>query len=104
YVVAYKPVEHPCRADLNYFTLIDYWVENPHLGVAYLDETGLTDVKAYREFAQNHDWPSALFYARRALQRGANEEESRLMVLRASRILERQKEASGCSPTKGSIK
>lgn len=87
YVTAHKPSERPCRANLNYFTLIDYWVENPHLGVAYLDETGLTDVKAYREFAQNHDWANALFYARRALERGANEEESRLMVVRALRML-----------------
>ena len=37
-VVAYKPVERPCRADLNYFTMINYWSQNPHLGVAYLDD------------------------------------------------------------------
>jgi len=93
YVAAYKPVESPCRADLNYYTFIDDWVENPHLGMAYLDETGFTDVKAYRQFAENHDWNNALFYARRALERGANEGESRLMVLRALRILGRPNEA-----------
>jgi hypothetical protein len=93
YVAAYKPVESPCRADLNYYTFIDDWVENPYLGMAYLDETGFTDVKAYRQFAENHDWNNALFYARRALERGANEGESRLMVLRALRILGRPNEA-----------
>jgi hypothetical protein len=93
YVAAYKPVESPCRADLNYYTFMDDWVENPHLGIAYLDETGFTDVKAYRQFAENHDWNNALFYARRALERGANEGESRLMVLRTLRILGRPNEA-----------
>ncbi len=100
-VVACKPVERLCRADLNYFALIDYWVQNPHLGVAYLDETGLTDVKAYREFAQNHDWNHALFYARRALERGAHQEESRLMVIRALRMLGGPNEVSRHSRGKG---
>jgi hypothetical protein len=95
YVATYKPVESPCRADLNYYTFIDDWVENPHLGMAYLDETGFTDVKAYRQFAENRDWNNALFYALRALERGANEGESRLMVLRALRILGRPNEALG---------
>jgi hypothetical protein len=72
---------------------MDHWVENPHLGMAYLDETGLTDVKAYRQFAENHDWKNALFYARRALERGANKEESRLMILRALATLGRPDEA-----------
>jgi hypothetical protein len=94
-VVACKPVERPCRADLDYFTLINYWSQNPHLGMAYLDETGFTDVKAYRQFAENHDWNNALFYARRALEKGANEGESRLMVLRALRILGRPNDALG---------
>jgi len=93
HVVSHKPLESPCRTDLDYFTFMDSWVQNPHLGMAYLDATGLTDVKAYRQFAQNHDWHNALFYARRALERGANEEESRLMVVRALRILERPNEA-----------
>jgi hypothetical protein len=100
-VVACKPVERLCRADLNYFAFIDYWVQNPHLGLAYLDETGLTDVKAYREFAQNHDWNHALFYARRALERGANQEESRLMVIRALRMLGGPNEASRQSRGEG---
>jgi hypothetical protein len=95
YVVAYKPVGRACRADLNYSTFMDFWVQNPHLGMAYLDETGLTDVKAYREFAKNHDWQNALFYARRALERGASEEESRLMVVHALRMLGRRNEALG---------
>jgi hypothetical protein len=93
YVASYKPVESPCRADLDYYTFMDHWVENPHLGMAYLDETGLTDVKAYRQFAENHDWKNVLFYARRALERGANKEESRLMILRALATLGRPDEA-----------
>jgi hypothetical protein len=100
YVAEYKPVEGPCRADLNYYTFVDAWVENPHLGMAYLDVTGFTDVKAYRQFAENRDWNNALFYARRAIERGANEGESRLMVLRALRILGHPNDALGACADK----
>jgi hypothetical protein len=93
YIIAYKPVQSESRTNLDYSTLINYWVQNPQLGVAYLDTPGMTDVIAYRYFAQNHDWNNVLSHARRALQKGAKERESRLMCVRALLSLGRPNEA-----------
>jgi len=92
-VRAYRTPPGPWRADLDYFTLIDYWVQNPEVGVAYLDCGDLTDVKAYRYFARKERWEITLHHARRALQQGINEPESRLVTASALRSLRRPEEA-----------
>lgn len=92
-VRAYRTSPGPWRADLNYFRLIDYWVQNPEVGIAYLDCGDLTDVKAYRYFASKERWNTALHHARRAVQQGINEQESRLVAASALRNLRRPEEA-----------
>jgi len=53
----------------------------------------LTDVKAYRYFARKERWEITLHHARRALQQGINEPESRLVTASALRSLRRPEEA-----------
>jgi len=90
---AYRTSTGPWRSDLDYFTFIDYWVQNPDVGLAYLDCGELTDVKAYRYFAKKERWEIALHHARRALQQGINETESRRVAASALRSLGRPEEA-----------
>jgi tetratricopeptide (TPR) repeat protein len=93
YILMYKTIERVSRPDLDYFTFSDYYAQSPQIASAYLDRTIFTDVVAYNYFAQRDDWDNALFYARRALQKGGNERESRLMCVRALRSLGKHREA-----------
>jgi hypothetical protein len=72
---------------------MNWWMQNPNTGLKYLDGTSLSDVLAYRHFAQRHDWNNALFHARRALREGANKRESHLMCVCALRALGKPEEA-----------
>jgi hypothetical protein len=89
----YKPIERVSRPDLDYFTFSDYFAQSTYKASAYIDSTGLADVMAYRHFTETNDWNNALFHARRALEKGAHERESRLMCVRALRSLGRTREA-----------
>lgn len=95
YILMYKPVEGVSRPDLDYFTFTDCYAQSPYKAAAYLDTSGLTDVAAYRHFANKHDWENVLFHARHALEKGANEHEDRLMCARALRSLGKPNEALG---------
>jgi hypothetical protein len=92
-VRAYRISPGPWRSDSDYFTLIDYWVQNPEVGLAYLDCGELTDVKAYRYFAKKKRWEIVLHHARRALEQGINDPESRHVAASALRSLGRPEEA-----------
>lgn len=93
FVLMYKPIERVSRPDLDYFTFSDYFAQSTYKASAYIDSTGLADVMAYRHFTETNDWNNALFHARRALEKGAHERESRLMCVRALRSLGRTREA-----------
>ena len=93
YVLMYKPIERVSRPDLDYFTFSDYFAQSPYKASAYIDSTGLADVIAYRHFRETNDWDNALYHARRALQKGVHERESRLMCARALRLLGKPDEA-----------
>ena len=93
FVLIYKPIERVARPDLDYFTFSDFFAQSPYKASAYIDSTGLADVMAYRHFTETNDWNNALFHARRALEKGAHERESRLMCVRALRSLGRTREA-----------
>lgn len=93
YVLMYKPIERVSRPDLDYFTFSDYFAQSPYKASAYIDSTGLADVIAYRHFRETNDWDNALYHARRALQKGVHERESRLMCSRSLRLLGKPDEA-----------
>jgi tetratricopeptide (TPR) repeat protein len=93
FVLMYKPVDGVSPPNLDYSTFTNYFVQDPHVAAAYLDTSGLADVTAFRYFAKRHGWENVLFHARRAIQRGMNERESRLMCVRALRSLGKPNEA-----------
>jgi hypothetical protein len=93
YIIRCHPVQNLSRANLDYATFMNWWMQNPNTGLKYLDGTSLSDVLAYRHFAQRHDWNNALFHARRALREGANKRESHLMCVCALRALGKPEEA-----------
>lgn len=95
YILMYKPAEGVSRPNLDYFTFTDCYAQSQYKAAAYLDTSGLTDVAAYRHFANKHDWENVLFHARHALEKGANEHEDRLMCARAFRSLGKPNEALG---------
>ena len=93
YIFMYKPIERVSRPDLDYFTFSDYYAQSPYKASAYTDSTGFADVIAYRHFRETNDWDNALYHARRALQKGGHERESRLMCARSLRLLGKPDEA-----------
>jgi hypothetical protein len=93
HIIAYRPIERESRANLDYSMLINYWVQSPDMGAAYLDGAAWTDVEAYRISAKRQDWKTALFHASRAIQKGINDEESRLVYVRALRMLAKSQQA-----------
>ncbi len=93
FVLMYKPSEGVSGPGLDYFTFSDYYAQSPHKAAAYLDTSGLTDVTACRYFAKRQEWENVLFHARRAIQRGVNDGEPRLMYTRALRALGKPGEA-----------
>ncbi len=87
YILMYKPVEEVSSPDLDYVTFTDHYAQSSFKASAYVDTTGSSDIIAYRHFAQRHDWKNALFHACRAIEKGADERESRLMCARSLRLL-----------------
>jgi tetratricopeptide (TPR) repeat protein len=93
FVRMFAPTGAAKHYDANYFTFSSCYAQNPYKAWAYLDPTGAADVAAYRRYARAQNWKDALFHARLALRKGAEEAESRLMCVEALTALGQAQEA-----------
>jgi hypothetical protein len=94
YVLMYKPTDGASQPDLDYFTYGDYFPSPPCKPSANIDTTGLSEITAHKHFAERRDWKNALVHAPRALEKGVNKRQSRLMGVHALQPLRRPNETS----------
>ena len=93
FVLMYKPARDTERQDLDYFVFMDDFAQSPYKADAYLDPTGHADERASTYFMSKSDWKNALRHARRAIEKGVEGPESRLLLVLALRELGRPAEA-----------